>query len=107
MLRHLIDGKAWNNFDCNLPAFTNEPRNKMLGLTVNGFNPFGNMSLSYSISTVILTAYNLPHWLSMKDSYFILTLLIPGLQVLGKDMDVFLQPLINELKYLWVPRLET
>ena len=36
-----------------------------------------------------------------------LTLLIPGPQSLGKDMDVFLLPLIDELKNLWVNGLET
>ena len=43
----------------------------------------------------------------MKDSYFILTLLILGPQTPGKDMNVFLRPLINELKDLWVLGLET
>ena len=30
-----------------------------------------------------------------------MSLLIPGPQALGKDIDVYLQPLIDELKYLW------
>ena len=37
----------------------------------------------------------------MKTSYLMLTLLIPGRSAPGKDMDVFLQPLIDELKELW------
>ena len=36
-----------------------------------------------------------------------LILLILGPQALGKDMNVFLRPLINELKDLWVARVET
>ena len=66
-----------------------------LGLTTDGFNPFGNMSLPYSIWLMVLTAYNLPPWLCMKDSYVMLTLLILGPQALGKDMDLFLWSLIN------------
>ena len=30
-----------------------------------------------------------------------MSLLIPGPQAPGKDIDVYLQPLIDELKYLW------
>ncbi|KAL5578927.1 hypothetical protein UlMin_011369 [Ulmus minor] len=36
-----------------------------------------------------------------------LSLLIPGPQSPGKDMDVFLRPLIDELKELWVHGLDT
>ena len=60
MLRHPADGKAWKDFDYNFPAFVNEPRNVILGLVADGFNPFGNMSLSYSMWPMVLTAYNLP-----------------------------------------------
>mgnify|MGYP003739788923 CR=1 FL=1 len=37
----------------------------------------------------------------MKESTFMLTLLIPGTKSPGKDMDVFLRPLVDELKDLW------
>ena len=67
VFRHPADGKAWKDFDTSFPSFENEPRNVQLGLVVNGFNPFGNMSLSYSMWLMVLTAYNLPPWLCMKD----------------------------------------
>ncbi|GKB36493.1 hypothetical protein Tco_0881435 [Tanacetum coccineum] len=50
---------------------------------------------------VILTTYNLPPWLCMKESSFMLTLLIPGPKSPGKDIDVYLRPLIDDLKVLW------
>ena len=43
----------------------------------------------------------------MKDNYFMLTLLIPGPKSPGKDMDVFLRPLVDELKDLWVNGVDT
>ena len=64
-------------------------------------NPFGNMSLLYSTWLVILMVYNLPPFLCMKSSYLLLMLLIPGPIALGKDIDVFLRPLVDELKELW------
>ena len=89
VLSYPTDGKVWKDFDSNFPAFTNELRNVRLGLGADGFIPFGNMSLSYSMWPVVLTVYNLPPWLCMKDSYFMLTLLILGPQAPSKDMDVF------------------
>ncbi|GJW98084.1 reverse transcriptase domain-containing protein [Tanacetum coccineum] len=74
---------------------------KVKGLVADGFNPFGNLSQAYSMWPVILITYNLPPWLCMKESSFMLTLLIPGPKSLGKDIDVYLRPLINDLKVLW------
>ncbi|GJZ22490.1 hypothetical protein Tco_0559529 [Tanacetum coccineum] len=47
-------------------------------------------------------------WLCMKESSFMLTLLIPGPKSPGKDIDVYLRPLIDDLKDLWAkPGVET
>ncbi|KAD2805775.1 hypothetical protein E3N88_39152 [Mikania micrantha] len=100
MMRHPVDGKAWQEFDNRYPNFSKEPRNIRLGLAVDGFNPFGNMSQTYSMWPMVLTTYNTPPWLCMKESSFMLTLLIPGPKSPGKDIDVFLRPLVDELKTL-------
>nr|GEV32307.1 hypothetical protein [Tanacetum cinerariifolium] len=50
---------------------------------------------------VILTTYNQPMGLCTKESSFMLTLLISGPNSLGKDIDVYLRPLIEDLKVLW------
>ncbi|GJX22373.1 gag-pol polyprotein [Tanacetum coccineum] len=99
--QHPVDGRAWKNFNTQYPDFVADPRNVRLGLAVDGFNPFGNLSQSYSMWLVILTTYNLPPWLCMKESSLMLTLLIPGPKSLGKDIDVYLRPLIDDLKDLW------
>nr|GFB98577.1 hypothetical protein [Tanacetum cinerariifolium] len=100
-MQHPVDGRAWNKFDTKYPNFAKEPRNVRLGLAADGFNPFGNLSQAYSMWLMILTTYNLPPWLCMKESYFMLTLLIPGPKSPGKDIDVYLRPLIKDLKVLW------
>ena len=51
--------------------------------------------------------YNLPPWMSMKPEYCMLSLLIPGPRSPGNDIDVYLQPLIEELKELWELGVET
>lgn len=39
--------------------------------------------------------------MSMKQPYFIMSLLTPGPNSLTKDIDVYLRPLIDELKGIW------
>lgn len=100
-MRHPADSLAWKEFDKMYPEFAEEPRNVRLGLATDGFNPFGNMSLSYSMWPVMVVPYNLPPWMCMKKPYTMMTLLIPRPTAPGKDLDVFLRPLIDELKELW------
>nr|GEY71750.1 hypothetical protein [Tanacetum cinerariifolium] len=71
------------------------------GLAADGFNLFDNLSQAYNMWPVILTTYNLPSWLCMKESSFMLMLLSHGPKSPGKDIDVYLRPLIDDLKVLW------
>jgi len=100
-MTHPADGKAWGDFDNRWPDFVQDARNLRLGLATDGFNPFSNMSSSYSMWPVFVIPYNLPPWACMDESNFIMALLIPGPHSLGKAFDVFLQPLIEELHELW------
>ncbi|XP_023772644.2 uncharacterized protein LOC111921298 [Lactuca sativa] len=101
MMYHPVDGKSWQDFDQRYPEFAKEPRNVRLGLAADGFNPFGNFNSTYSTWPIILTTYNTPPWICMKESSFMLTLLIPGAKSPSKDIDVFVRPLVDELKMLW------
>ncbi|KAH7848072.1 hypothetical protein Vadar_033521 [Vaccinium darrowii] len=107
VMRHPADSLAWKEFDRKHESFASDPRNVRLGLASDGFNPFGNMSTSYSVWPVILVPYNLPPWKCMKDPFFMLSLLIPGCRSPGVDIDVFLRPLIDELKELWTIGIDT
>ncbi|GKA01112.1 uncharacterized protein Tco_0673777 [Tanacetum coccineum] len=100
-MNHPCDGKAWKYFDMMKPEFSGDPRNVRLGLAADGFNPFGMMSQNYSMWPVILTTYNTPPWMCMKETSLMLTMLIPGPRSPAKDIDVYLQPLIKELQELW------
>ncbi|TYJ99703.1 putative transposase [Cucumis melo var. makuwa] len=59
------------------------------------------MSTSYSMWPVVLLPYNLPPWKCMKETNFFMSLLISGPKSPGREIDVYLQPLIEELKELW------
>ncbi|CAN1825606.1 hypothetical protein LINPERHAP1_LOCUS31227 [Linum perenne] len=107
LLRHPADLKQWKDFDKEFPWFAEDSRNIRLGLASDGFNPFGNMSTSYSMWHVVLMPYNLPPWMCMKENFLFLTLLIPGPNAPGKDIDVYMQPLIDELNELWLDGIQT
>ncbi|XP_031105794.1 uncharacterized protein LOC116010498 [Ipomoea triloba] len=106
-MAHPVDSPTWKRFDVVHPSFAIDPRNVRLCLASDGFNPFENMSTSYSVWPVVLVPYNLPPWLCMKDPYFMTSLLIPGPKAPGNDIDVYLEQLINELKYLWEKGVKT
>ncbi|XP_030506438.2 uncharacterized protein LOC115721305 isoform X1 [Cannabis sativa] len=59
------------------------------------------MSSTYSCWSIILVVYNLPPSMCMKDEFTFLSMLIPGPKKPGNDIDVYLEPLIDELLELW------
>ncbi|XP_071729888.1 uncharacterized protein [Rutidosis leptorrhynchoides] len=59
------------------------------------------MSVSHSTWHVVLMPYNLPPWLCMKNPFLFLTLLIPRPSAPGNNIDIYMQPLVDELKELW------
>jgi len=107
VLRHPADGEAWRSFDILHPDFMADSRNVRLGLTADGFNSFGNMSTSHITWPVMLVPYNLPPWMCMKHTSFILSLVILGPSSPGMDIDVYLQSLIDQLLELWNVGVQT
>ncbi|KAL4329803.1 hypothetical protein AHAS_Ahas13G0336600 [Arachis hypogaea] len=106
-IRHAADGEAWKNLDSRYPNLSKELCNLRLGLASDGFNPFRTMNVSHSTWPVVLMVYNFPPWISMKSEYCMISSLIPGPCLPGNNIDVFLQPLIEELKELWVSGIDT
>jgi hypothetical protein len=84
LLRHPADGDEWKQFDLDHPDFAADPRNLRLGLATDGFNPFGNMSNSYSMWPVLVTPYNQAPWTCTDQSNCMMALLIPGPKSPGK-----------------------
>ncbi|XP_062081341.1 uncharacterized protein LOC133786147 [Humulus lupulus] len=71
ILRHPADGDAWKHFNNVYLDFAADSRSVRMGLASDGFNPLSNMTSTYSPKSP------------------------------GKDYDVFLKPLIEDLKELW------
>ena len=105
-LRHPADSTQWRNFNAMYGQFANDSRNIRFALSIDGMNPFGNMSSSHSVWPVLLSIYNLPPWLCNKRKYIMMPLLISGPHQPGNDIDVYLKPLVDDLKQLWSPGVE-
>ena len=99
-LWHSADSLAWEQVDKMWSKIGDDPRNFRLGLSADGINPHSSLSSKYSCWPVILAIYNLPPWLCMKRKFTMLTLLISGPNQPGNDIDVYLQPLIDDLQIL-------
>ncbi|XP_074300368.1 uncharacterized protein LOC141631622 [Silene latifolia] len=107
IMSHPSDGEAWKHFDHQHPQFSSEPRNVRHRLCTEGFQPFGQFGTKYSCWPVMVTPYNLPPWLCMKRQFIFLSLMIPGPKNPKQNLDIYLQPLLKELKELWSTRLFT
>ncbi|KAM3357790.1 hypothetical protein P3S68_020721 [Capsicum galapagoense] len=107
LMRHPRDSEAWKTFDRTNSGFASDPRNIRLGIATNSFNPFGTLSSTYSVWSVFLIPYNLPSWMCMKHTSFILSMIIPGKQVPRNNIDVYLQSLVKKLRELWYDGIET
>ncbi|XP_049410510.1 uncharacterized protein LOC125873672 [Solanum stenotomum] len=104
---HPSDGETWKYFDRTYPDFAAEPRNVRLGLCADGFTPFSVRAAPYSCWPVFITPYNLPPEVCMTSPYIFLNCVIPGPSNPKSEIDVYLQPLIDELKLLWSDGVET
>lgn len=97
MFCHPSDGEAWKDFYRTYPDFAIKPRNVRLGLCFDGFTTFSQSASLYSFWSMIVTPYNLPPDICMTASYMFLILIILGPHNPKNKIDVYFQPLIDEL----------
>ena len=102
MLTHPSDGEAWKMFnEIHKEGKAKDPRNVALAISLDGFNPFGMTATQYSCWPVFIMPLNLPPGVLMQRKHIFLTLIVPGPNYPGKNMNVYLQPLMDELKEAW------
>ncbi|XP_016571056.1 uncharacterized protein LOC107868969 [Capsicum annuum] len=104
---HPSDGEARKHFDRKYPEFTAEPRNIRLGLCLDGFTPYSIFVAPYSCWPVYLTPCNLSPEMCMTSPYIFFNCIIPSPYNPKIIIDVYLQPLIDELNQLWIEGVET
>jgi hypothetical protein len=88
-------------FDLQYKPFGSESRNIRFALNIDGMNPFGENRTMHSTWPVNLMIYNLPTWLCYKRKYLMLSILIQCSKQAGTNIDVFLEPLMEDMTKLW------
>jgi hypothetical protein len=68
---------------------------------MNGFQSYSSDSTAYSCWIVFMMSYNLPLNKCLKEGFIFLTLVILGPKESKKQINIFLRPLMEELKELW------
>jgi hypothetical protein len=82
---------AWKHINEKWPEFANDTHNIWLGFTLDGVNPFGDLSSCHSAWLVTLLNYNLPPWLVTKCYFIILALIILDIKsITSRNLDVYL-----------------
>ena len=80
--------------------FKNEVRSIRLSIAMDGVNPYSLQNTNYFFWPVVVINNNIPPWLFVKNGNIMLALIVPC-RIQVKNMDVYLQPLVDELKELW------
>ena len=106
MYRHPAYSIQSKNFDQRYGDFAREERDICLALSTDGMNPFADISVAHNTWPIVLCVYNLPPWLGHKRNYLMLLVLISGKKQPDVRIDVYLRPLIDDLKTLWFNGVE-
>jgi hypothetical protein len=101
IMSHPADAEAWHALDLFDPKFASDPRSVHLGLSTDGFQPYISDSTTYSCWPFFVMPYNLPPNKCLKEGFIFLALVISGTKEPRKQMNIFLHPLMKELKELW------
>lgn len=101
-MRGPYDSPQWHHIRVKHPNFAADSRNVHLGLCADGLNPHSQKRSTHSLCPVLLLNYNIPPWLTIKKFFIMMGLLIPGPEaVTAAHIDVYLSPLVEELRELW------
>ena len=101
-MQSVVDSEQWKFIDEKFPSFSSSARNIRMGLSLDGVNPHSFQSSKYLMWPVMMVLYNLLPYLVTKRFFICLTMIIPRPHSPSKEtIDIFLQPLVPELKKLW------
>jgi hypothetical protein len=100
IMLHLVDGEAWQILDHFDTEFAGDPRSVHLGLSMDHFKVYNTDSSPYSCWPIFIMPYNLSLNICLKQEFTFLFLVISSPKHPKKKINMFLRPLIEELKEL-------
>ena len=103
VMKHVSNSAQWKWVSSRFSQeFGYDDRNIRMALVTDGFNPNSDKRGTYSIWPILLMNYNIAPWLTTKNYFIMLAVLIPGPKsITAEHFDVFIEPLIDELLNLW------
>jgi hypothetical protein len=82
--------------------FCNWSKKHLIGLALNGVNPFGDLNSYHFTWPIVLLNYKLSFWLAIKHYFMMLALIIHGKEhVTPRNIHVYLEPIIEKLQIMW------
>jgi hypothetical protein len=69
-------------------------------IEMDGVNPYSLQNTNYYVCLVVVINTNIPPWFFVKNEHLMLDLIVPG-RIQVKNIDFYLQQLVDELKKLW------
>jgi hypothetical protein len=100
IMSHPADSEAWEALHRFHLEFARDHRSVHLGLSMNGFQPHSKANSPYFCQLVFVMPYNLLPNKCLKQGFIFLVLVISGPMEPKKQMNVFLRPLMEEMKEL-------
>jgi hypothetical protein len=101
IMSHPADTEALEALDHFDPEFARDTRSVHLGLSMDGSQPHSEASDTYSFWPVFVMPYNLLPNTCLKQGFVFLAFVILDPKVPRKQMNIFLHPLMEEMKELW------
>ena len=91
-MKHIED--TWHD------EFKDKVHNLRLSIAIDGVNLYSLQSTNYFVWPILVINNNILPWLFVKNEHIMSDLIVLGRRQV-KNMDVYFQPLIDELKQLW------
>jgi hypothetical protein len=101
IISHPANSEAWETLDCFDPKFARDLRSVRIGLSTDGFQPHSEANSPYSCWPIFVMSYNLLPNKCLKQDFIFIVLVILGPKELKKQLNIFLRPLMEEMKELW------
>ena len=100
MYMDIYDGNVWKDFEkYNGVDFLNNENNLALMMNFDFFQPYKHVK--YSVGAIYFTVLNLPRSVRYKRDNVILAGIIPGPEEPQRDINTYLEPIVNELQDFW------
>lgn len=98
----VADSHQWKEITRMYPEFADVGTHLRMALIADGVCPHRTQSSKHSTWVILIAIYNFPGWLTTKNFFLNLTMLIPGPKSPTSDnIDIYLKPLARELLELW------